>query len=48
MTDYDALRTASKQKLEAQASDVQSMVTKLQKAQRAAEDALDMYDTHLS
>ena len=44
VVDYDALRVAANEVLEGKVGEIRGYVTKLQKAQRAAEEALDMYE----
>ena len=43
VTDYDALRAQAKSMRTSKITEVRKLVSKLQKAQRAAEDALDLY-----
>ena len=44
VVDYDAFRVAARGVLESKVGEVRGYVSKLQKAQRAAEEALDMYE----
>merc|ERR1712187_610137 len=46
--DYDAVRGAAAAKLTEENNEIKSLVTKLQKAQRAAEAALDLYQRKCS
>ena len=43
ITDYDALRQQAKSMRTSQITEVRQLISKLQKAQQAGEDALDLY-----
>jgi hypothetical protein len=48
VVDYDAVRAAAASKLKTERNEIKAWITKLQKTQKAAEAALDLYERKCS